>query len=74
MYNVALTPFLLTVDDCLELLTGIPAGERQKDGTFKKDTANYLIDKKLKEMAEKLKKTEKAPEAKKKEKAEKNEE
>lgn len=64
----------VTVDDCLEILTGTPAGERQKDGTFKKDTANYLIDKKLKEMAEKLKKSEKAPEAKKKAKAEKNEE
>ncbi|MFZ3066216.1 MAG: ATP-binding protein [Nitrospirota bacterium] len=49
----------VTVDDCLEILTGTPAGERQKDGTFKKDTANYLIDKKLKEMADKLKKAEK---------------
>ncbi|MBI3354868.1 MAG: AAA family ATPase [Nitrospirae bacterium] len=64
----------VSVDDCLELLTGIPAGERQKDGTFKKDTANYLIDKKLKEMAEKLKKAEKPEKEVKEKKKEKNEE
>lgn len=64
----------VTVDDCLELLTGMPAGERQKDGTFKKDTANYLIDKRLKEMAEKLKKAEKPEKVAKEKKKEKNEE
>jgi len=37
------------------MLTGVPAGERQKDGTYPKSTVNYLVDKRLKEMAERLK-------------------
>ncbi len=44
-----------TVDEGIEILTGAPAGERQKDGTYPEGTVNYLVDKKLKEMAERLK-------------------
>jgi lon-related putative ATP-dependent protease len=44
-----------TIDEGIQVLTGIKAGKRQKDGTFPKDTINYLVDKKLRKMAEKLK-------------------
>ncbi|MBI2850088.1 MAG: AAA family ATPase [Chloroflexi bacterium] len=43
-----------TIDEGMEILTGIPAGERRKDGAFPRDTVNYLVDKQLKDMAEKL--------------------
>ncbi|MFC1946894.1 Lon protease family protein [Chloroflexota bacterium] len=44
-----------TIDEGIEILTGIPAGEKQDDGTYPEDSVNYLVDKKLREMAEKLK-------------------
>jgi predicted ATP-dependent protease len=44
-----------TIDEGIEILTGIPAGEKRKDGTYPKSTVNYLVDKRLKEMAERLK-------------------
>jgi predicted ATP-dependent protease len=44
-----------TVDEGIEILTGVPAGERQKDGTYPENTVNYFVDKRLKEMAERLK-------------------
>ena len=40
------------IDEGLELLTGIPAGEMRDDGTFPENTINYLADKKLDELAE----------------------
>lgn len=43
-----------TIDEGIEVLTGIKAGKKQNDGTFPKDTINYLVDKKLRTMAEKL--------------------
>jgi predicted ATP-dependent protease len=43
-----------TIDEGIEVLTGVPAGERRADGTFKEGTVNYLVDKRLREMAEKL--------------------
>jgi len=43
-----------TVDEGIELLTDVKAGERLPDGTFEKNTVNYLVDKRLKEMAQKL--------------------
>jgi lon-related putative ATP-dependent protease len=43
-----------TIDEGIEILTGVKAGERQKDGTFEKETVNYRVDKRLREMAEKL--------------------
>jgi len=45
-----------TVDEGMEILTGLPSGVRKKDGTYPKGTINYLVDKKLKGMTEKLKK------------------
>jgi len=44
-----------TIDEGVEILTGMKAGEKQKDGNFEKETVNDLVDKRLKEMAEKLK-------------------
>jgi lon-related putative ATP-dependent protease len=44
-----------TIDEGIEVLTGTKAGKRQADGTFEEGTLNYLVDKQLKEMAEKLK-------------------
>ena len=44
-----------SIDQGIEVLTGVKAGERKADGTFDKDTVNFLVDKKLMEMAETLK-------------------
>ena len=44
-----------TIDEGIEVLTGVPAGDRQADGTYIEGTVNYLIDKRLQEFAEKLK-------------------
>jgi lon-related putative ATP-dependent protease len=43
-----------TIDQGIEILTGTKAGARQKDGTFEKETVSYVVDKRLREMAEKL--------------------
>jgi lon-related putative ATP-dependent protease len=42
------------IDEGIEVLTGVKAGERRKDGTFEDGTVNYKVDKRLKEMADKL--------------------
>ena len=44
-----------TIDEGIEVLTGIKAGQRRADGTFEEGTVNYFVDKQLREMAEKLK-------------------
>lgn len=44
-----------TVDEGMEVLTGISAGKRRKDGTYPEGSINYKVDKQLKEMAAKLK-------------------
>jgi len=44
-----------TIDEGIQMLTGVKAGIRQPDGTFEKETVNYMVDKRLKEIAEKLK-------------------
>jgi lon-related putative ATP-dependent protease len=44
-----------TIDEGIEVLTGTKAGERRLDGTYEQGTVNYLVDKQLREMAEKLK-------------------
>jgi predicted ATP-dependent protease len=44
----------VSIDEGIEILTGTPAGKRQKDGTYPEGTVNYLVDKRLKEMAERL--------------------
>ncbi|MDH7594441.1 MAG: ATP-dependent protease, partial [Methanomicrobiales archaeon] len=44
-----------TIDEGIEVLTGVKAGKREPDGTFEKGTVNYLVDNRLREMAETLK-------------------
>jgi predicted ATP-dependent protease len=44
-----------TIDEGIELLTGIPAGKRGKNGAYPRGTINHKVDKRLKEMAAKLK-------------------
>ena len=44
-----------TIDEGIEVLTGAKAGQKGADGTFEEGTVNYLVDKQLREMADKLK-------------------
>ncbi len=40
-----------TIDQGIELLTGVPAGQRQKDGNFPPETINAKVDSRLQELA-----------------------
>jgi ATP-dependent Lon protease len=40
-----------TIDEGIEILTGIKAGKKQKDGIFPKETVNYLVDQELQRLA-----------------------
>ncbi len=44
-----------TIDQGIEILTGVPAGEKTKEGTYPPETVNYLVDQKLLELAKKMK-------------------
>lgn len=44
-----------TVDEGIELLTGIPAGERGSDGLFPKNTVNGKVERRLRQMAGQVK-------------------
>jgi predicted ATP-dependent protease len=44
-----------TIDEGIEILTDVPAGEKRKNGAYPKGTVNYLVDKRLREMAGRLK-------------------
>jgi lon-related putative ATP-dependent protease len=41
-----------TVDQGIEILTGVKAGERKKDKAFEEESVNFLVDKQLKAYAE----------------------
>ena len=43
-----------TIDEGMEILTGAHAGERQPDGTYPEETVNYLVDRRLRHLAESL--------------------
>ena len=45
-----------TIDQGIEILTGIPAGERTAEGSYPEGTVNSLVDRKLKELVESMKK------------------
>jgi predicted ATP-dependent protease len=45
-----------TIDEGIEVLTGVKAGKRGKNGKFAKDTINYAVDDKIKEITEKISK------------------
>jgi ATP-dependent Lon protease len=53
-----------TVDQGIEILTGIPAGGKGPDGNYPPGTVNYLVDQKLHELAKRMKEFE-SPEEKK---------
>jgi predicted ATP-dependent protease len=56
-----------TIDEGIEMLTGINAGGRKSDGSFPPDTVNYRVDKRLKKMAETMAKFAEIPAAARKE-------
>ncbi|UCH34602.1 MAG: AAA family ATPase [Armatimonadota bacterium] len=41
-----------TIDEALELLTGMPAGERKPDGTYDPETINHRVEQKLRTFAD----------------------
>ncbi|MGA9351834.1 MAG: ATP-binding protein [Anaerolineae bacterium] len=43
-----------TVDEGIEILTGVKAGVRKEDGTFEEDSVNDRVDRRLRELAEKM--------------------
>jgi len=45
-----------TIDQGIEILTGVKAGESKEDGTFEEGSINDLVDRQLKEYAENLRK------------------
>jgi predicted ATP-dependent protease len=47
------------MDEGIEILTGIKAGIRNKEGKYQKNTINYLVMKRLKTMSESVKESEK---------------
>jgi predicted ATP-dependent protease len=44
-----------TINEGIEVLTGVKAGERRPDGTYEEETVNHLVQKRLSEMAELIK-------------------
>ena len=44
-----------TIDEGVEILTGTPAGQRQEDGKYPEGTINFMVDKRLREIGEGLK-------------------
>ena len=44
-----------TIDEGIEVLTGVPAGEPEGEGNYPEGTINHMVQKKLDEMAEMLK-------------------
>ena len=45
-----------TIDEGIEILTGIPAGEKTDQNAFPEGTVNYRVEQRLKEFAEALRK------------------
>src|SRR5512136_2424972 len=60
-----------TIDQGIEILTGMEAGEKLEDGHFKEGTVNDLVDKKLRDLGTKIKEFEGAGEEGKEEKKKK---
>ncbi len=42
-----------TIDEGIEVLTGVPAGKLQDDGTYPEGTVHYHVEKRLEELAKK---------------------
>jgi hypothetical protein len=43
-----------TIDEGLEILMGIPAGEADAEGAFPEGTINYLVNRRLRDLSERL--------------------
>jgi len=43
-----------TIEEGIEVLTGVKAGARQADGSFEEGSVNARVDQKLREMAKKM--------------------
>lgn len=50
-----------TVDEGLEVLTGVPAGQRRSNGTYPKDSIHHHVERRLSEFAQCLKEFPEAP-------------
>jgi len=44
-----------TIDEGIEILTGVKAGVKRSDSKFEDGTVNYRVNQRLREMAEKIK-------------------
>ncbi len=44
-----------TIDEGIEILTGVPAGQRGEDGSWPEGSVNYLVDARLRKLAETVK-------------------
>jgi ATP-dependent Lon protease len=53
-----------TIDQGIEILTGVPAGEKNQKGAYPEGTVNFLVNKKLMNLAESMKEFEGAEEKK----------
>ena len=42
---------IASIDDGIEILTGVAAGKRKEDGTFEEETVNFFVDKELQRLA-----------------------
>ncbi len=51
-----------SIDQGIEILTGVEAGQRDKDDSFKEGTVNFLVDRQLEELASGIKEFEAAEE------------
>jgi len=40
-----------TIDQGIEILTGVKAGKKRKDGTYEEGTVNFLVDQELQRLA-----------------------
>ena len=55
-----------SIDEGISILTGVPAGEIQDDGSYPEDTVNALVTDRLRELAKRSKsdsKSEKSPDS-----------
>jgi ATP-dependent Lon protease len=57
-----------TIDQGIEILTGVKAGERKEDGTYDPGSVNYLVDEKLRDLAHRMREFDTGEEEDKKEK------
>ena len=53
-----------TIDQGIEILTGVAAGEKKPDGTYPEGTVNFRVNKKLIDLAKSMKEFEGAEEKK----------